>query len=458
MFPQAIGNAATWDAPLVEQIGDVVSTEARAKYNDALRHNNHDRYYGLTIWSPNINIFRDPRWGRGQETYGEDPFLTARLGTAFVRASRATTRTTSAPSPRPSTTPCTAAPSPPATRPTSIPPRTTSGTPTCPPSAPPSPKATPTPSCAPTTRIDNVPACASKMLLGDILRSDWRFHGFVTSDCDAIDDFSQPHGHHYSADHRSRLRRRHPRRHRPDCGNAYNALADAVHKSLITEAQLDVSLKRLFTARMRLGMFDPPQQGALLLDPLQRSQLAANTPNSPSAPRANPWSCSRTKTKSCPSSPKQREPSPSSARSPPRASPSKATTTPSRSIPSFPSTASKQNSAPTTSSTPKARPTSMGGEVPVPRTMLRTAAELHRCEGLKAEYFATPDFDGAPEITRTDKEIDFDWAFANPVPSLSTDTTNQTSPCAGPAPSPYPSPATYNFQSACPSATPATAK
>src|SRR5438067_6370832 len=84
MFPQAIGNAATWDAPLVERIGGVISIEGRAKYNDAIHHNMHDRYYGLTIWSPNINIFRDPRWGRGQETYGEDPFLTARLGTAFV--------------------------------------------------------------------------------------------------------------------------------------------------------------------------------------------------------------------------------------------------------------------------------------------------------------------------------------------------------------------------------------
>src|SRR6202046_3472141 len=85
MFPQAIGNAATWDAPLVNRIGTVVSTEARAKYNDAILDGNHDRYYGLTIWSPNINIFRDPRWGRGQETYGEDPFLTSRLCVAFVK-------------------------------------------------------------------------------------------------------------------------------------------------------------------------------------------------------------------------------------------------------------------------------------------------------------------------------------------------------------------------------------
>src|ERR1700728_3686028 len=84
LFPQAIGNAATWDAPLLGKIGTVVSTEARAKYNDAILHGNHDRFYGLTIWSPNINIFRDPRWGRGQETFGEDPFLTGRMGIAFV--------------------------------------------------------------------------------------------------------------------------------------------------------------------------------------------------------------------------------------------------------------------------------------------------------------------------------------------------------------------------------------
>src|ERR1700730_13007298 len=85
LFPQAIGMAATWDTPLVNQISTVISTEARAKYNEAVRNNIHSIYYGLTIWSPNINIFRDPRWGRGQETYGEDPFLTSRLGVAFVK-------------------------------------------------------------------------------------------------------------------------------------------------------------------------------------------------------------------------------------------------------------------------------------------------------------------------------------------------------------------------------------
>src|SRR6266581_8774474 len=85
VFPQAIGLAATWDTNLMSQVADVISTEARAKHHEFVRHNQHARYQGLTFWSPNINIFRDPRWGRGQETYGEDPYLTARMGVEFVK-------------------------------------------------------------------------------------------------------------------------------------------------------------------------------------------------------------------------------------------------------------------------------------------------------------------------------------------------------------------------------------
>jgi len=86
VFPQAIGLAAMWDDDFMATIADTIGTEARAKYNAAIRQNNRERYFGLTFWTPNVNIFRDPRWGRGQETYGEDPFLTARLGVAFVRS------------------------------------------------------------------------------------------------------------------------------------------------------------------------------------------------------------------------------------------------------------------------------------------------------------------------------------------------------------------------------------
>src|SRR3954470_10956394 len=259
MFPQAIGNAATWDATLVGRIGDVVSIEARAKYNDALRHNNHDRYYGLTIWSPNINIFRDPRWGRGQETYGEDPFLTARLGTAFIKGIQGN--------------------DPHYLRAVATPkhyavhsgPESTRHEADVDPTAHdlwetylPAFRATITEGHADSimcsyNAVDKVPACASKMLLGDILRADWRFDGFVTSDCDAIDDFSQPHGHHYSADHAAASAAGILAGTDLDCGTAYKALVDSVHKNQLSEAQLDVSLKRLFTARMRLGMFDPPE-------------------------------------------------------------------------------------------------------------------------------------------------------------------------------------------------------
>ena len=83
-FPQVIGMAATWDTSLVHRMGETISTEARAKYNEAMRQDHHEMFFGLTFWAPNINIFRDPRWGRGQETYGEDPFLTSRMGVAFV--------------------------------------------------------------------------------------------------------------------------------------------------------------------------------------------------------------------------------------------------------------------------------------------------------------------------------------------------------------------------------------
>src|SRR6201994_706118 len=200
LFPQAIGMAATWDAPLVNQISTVISTEARAKYNEAVRNDVHSIYYGLTIWSPNINIFRDPRWGRGQETYGEDPFLTSRLGVAFVKGLQGDDptyfRTIATPKhyavhsgPESTRHSANVDPTPHDLWDTYLP----------------AFRATITEGHADSlmcsyNAVDNVPACASKTLLGEILRGDWHFQGFVTSDCGAIGDFSEPNGHHYSAD------------------------------------------------------------------------------------------------------------------------------------------------------------------------------------------------------------------------------------------------------------------
>ncbi len=439
MFPQAIGNAATWDAPLVEQIGTVVSTEARAKYNDALAHDNHDRYYGLTIWSPNINIFRDPRWGRGQETYGEDPLLTARLGTAFVRGIQGDDpkyyRAIATPKhyavhsgPESTRHEANVDPSEHDLWDTYLP----------------AFRATITEGKADSimcayNRIDKDPACASKMLLGDILRRDWGFQGYVTSDCDAIDDFSQPHGHHYSADNEAGSAAGILAGTDLDCGSAYKSLTAAVRNHRITEAQLDITLKRLFTARMKLGMFDPPAQ-------VPFSSIPFSTVNSPEnaalALRAARESMVLLKNDA-------------------------------HILPLKPGTQTIAVIGPLAASLiglegnynaislhpilpidgitsefgadhivyAQGSPYVAGGEMPIPRTLLRTASNA---EGLTAEYFAHPGFDGAPAITRTDREIDFDWNSSNPVEP--TDTTTQGFSVRWTGTIAMPQPGTYNLQ------------
>ena len=260
LFPQAIGMAATWDAPLIHQVSTVISTEARAKYNEAVRNNVHSIYYGLTIWSPNINIFRDPRWGRGQETYGEDPFLTARLGVAFVEGlqgdDRNYFRTIATPKhyavhsgPESTRHSANIDPTPhdlwdtylPAFRATIVDAKAYSIM------------------CA-YNAVDNYPACANKMLLQTILRGDWKFQGFVTSDCGAVDDFFERKAHHTSPDKDAAAVAGIEVGTDTNCGTTYLALTDAVKRGLITEAQLDVSLKRLYLARFKLGLFDPPEK------------------------------------------------------------------------------------------------------------------------------------------------------------------------------------------------------
>jgi beta-glucosidase len=421
MFPQAIGNAATWDEPLVHGIGAVVSTEARAKYNDALAHGNHDRYFGLTIWSPNINIFRDPRWGRGQETYGEDPFLTATLGTAFVEGIQGDDphyfRAIATPKhyavhsgPESTRHEVNIVPSPHDLWDTYLV----------------AFRATITQGKADSimcayNSIDGEPACANKMLLQQILRGDWGFQGYVTSDCDAIDDFSQPKGHHYSTDHQTGSVAGIEAGTDTDCGRAYLALTDAVHNHLMPESELDVAVKRLFTARMKLGMFDPPER-------VPFSSIPFSEVNSPEhmalALRASRESMVLLKNDDH-FLPLKTDGSQTVAVIGPLAA-------------SLIALEGNYNPMPLHPVLPvdgivsefgaghvlyaEGSPYTMGGAVPVPRTILRTAKDAS-VEGLTAEYFASAGFDGAPEITRVDKQIDFDWSSANPVPSLSANTT-----------------------------------
>jgi beta-glucosidase len=420
LFPQAIGMAATWDTPLVNGMGAVVSTEARAKYNDAIRHGNHDRFYGLTIWSPNINIFRDPRWGRGQETYGEDPFLTSRLGVAFVKGIQGDD---------PNYFRAIATPKHYAVH---SGPETTRHRADVDPSEHdlwdtylPAFRATITEAKADSimcsyNAVDKVPACASKMLLADILRGDWGFQGFVTSDCDAIDDFSRKDGHHYSTDHETGSVAGILAGTDTDCGAAYLALADAVHHNLITEAQLDVPLKRLFTARMHLGMFDPPEQVPYASIPF----AVVNSPeNAALALKASRESIVLLKNDAS-FLPLKPDGSQTIAVIGPLAASRIALEGNYNAIPRSPILPIDGIAAEFGSTHvlyAEGSPYIMGGAVPVPRTLLRTAPGSS-VDGLNAEYFAGPNFDGAPAVTRVDKELDFDWAFANPVPSLSADT------------------------------------
>src|SRR5688572_17739628 len=257
-YPQAIGMAATWDTISLYRMADYSALEGRAIYNKAVElGRTKERYLGLTYWTPNINIFRDPRWGRGQETYGEDPFLTAKLGGAFVRGLQGD-----------------------------------------------DPKYLKAAACAkhyavhsgpePLRHVFNAevsnydlwdtylpafkelvvnanvagvmcaynafrkqPCCGSDELMVDILRNRWKFTGYVTSDCWAIDDFFKNHKTHPDAASASADAVLHGTD--IDCGtDAYKALVQAVRDGKITEKQIDVSLKRLFTIRFRLGMFDPP--------------------------------------------------------------------------------------------------------------------------------------------------------------------------------------------------------
>ena len=421
MFPQAIGNAATWDAPLLHSIGEVVSTEARAKYNDAIAHGNHDRYFGLTIWSPNINIFRDPRWGRGQETYGEDPFLTATLGTAFVRGIQGDDpkylRAIATPKhyavhsgPESTRHHADVDPTPHDLWDTYLP----------------AFRATITEGHADSimcayNAVDKVPACASKMLLGDILRGNWHFQGFVTSDCDAIDDIAASYGHRYATDNAAASADGILAGTDTDCGSAYLALTDAVHKGLVTEAQLDVAVKRLFTARMRLGMFDPPQQVPFSTIPYSEVD---SPEHSEMALRAARESMVLLKNEDyfLPLDPDKKQ---MIAIIGPLAA-------------SRIALEGNYNAIPLNPILPvdgiesvfgldhilyaQGSPYIPGGEVPVPRTMLRAATDS-TVEGLEGQYFSHPSFDGSPEMVRMDKEIDFNWAFANPVEPR--DTTKQ---------------------------------
>lgn len=260
VFPQAIGMAATFDTNSLHRMADYSALEGRAVYNKAVQQGRAgERYLGLTYWTPNINIFRDPRWGRGQETYGEDPFLTSMLGKAFVRgiqgedpkylkAAACAKHYAVHSGPEPSRHVDNFNPSTYDLWDTYLPAFRELVT-----------KANVAGVMCAYNAVNTQPCCASDLLMNDILRKQWNFTGYVTSDCWAIDDFFKNHKTHPDAATASADAVMHGTD--VDCGTAaFLSLVDAVKRGLISEEQINVSIKRLFTIRYRLGMFDPVEK------------------------------------------------------------------------------------------------------------------------------------------------------------------------------------------------------
>ncbi|MDR0873931.1 MAG: glycoside hydrolase family 3 C-terminal domain-containing protein, partial [Prevotellaceae bacterium] len=258
VFPQAIAMAAGWDTEAMRQMADFTATEGRAVYNTASAKGDFSIYHGLTFWTPNINIFRDPRWGRGQETYGEDPYLTANLAANFVqglqgddphylKAAACAKHFAVHSGPEHNRHEFNVSVSNYDLWDTYLPAfqklaeTGVAGF-----------------MCA-YNAFDGQPCCGSDKLMMNILRNKWKFTGYVTSDCGAIDDFYRGHKTHTDAPHAAADAVFHGTD--VDCGReAYLGLLQAVKDSIISEKDIDVSLKRLFSIRLRLGMFDPQER------------------------------------------------------------------------------------------------------------------------------------------------------------------------------------------------------
>ncbi|WP_414648282.1 glycoside hydrolase family 3 protein [Dyella sp.] len=414
VFPQAIGLAASWDTDLLAQVGDVVSTEARAKFNAAGAGHDHARYQGLTIWSPNINIFRDPRWGRGQETYGEDPFLTGRLAVAFIRGIQGDDPL----HPRAIATPkhLVAHSGPESGRhgfDVDVSAHDLEAT------YLPAFRAAITEGHAGSimcayNALHGTPACANDPLLTKLLRDDWGFKGYVVSDCDAVDDMT--HFHHYRPDNAQSSAAAIAAGTDLDCGDAYAALLTAVQKHAVAESVLDTSLERLFSARYRLGEWGKTQVdpyasiGMDQLDNASHRQLALqaalesmvllkNTRGTlpfkrnvklavigPNADTLETLEANYHGTARAPVTPLEGLRARFGAQHIRYA---------------------------------QGAPIAAGVPVPIPETALRTGKDAQ--VGLTGEYFNRLDFSGAPWASRVDRRIDFDWDHVAPLDGMHAD-------------------------------------
>jgi beta-glucosidase len=417
VFPQAIGLGATWDEELIKSVATAISDEARAKYNDAVRRDFRKRFYGLTFWSPNINIFRDPRWGRGQETYGEDPYLTSRLGVAFVRGMQGDDpkylKTIATPKhyavhSGPESLRHTFDVRPPerdledtylpAFRATIVEGKAGSVM------------------CA-YNRLNGEPLCASPRMLKEILRGAWGFSGYVVSDCDAVADIYQKHNFRKTQEEGVAVAVKTGTD--LTCGYEYRALPAAVKQGLIAEAEIDTAVKRLFEARFRLGMFDPPESVPYARIPLEVNDSPAHRELAARAARESIVLLKNEK-----DTLPLRKDLKTIAVIGPNADSLEVLLGNYNGIPSrwvTPLEGIRSKVSPETRVLDALGTTLTGDPVlPVPASAFYTTADKSE-HGLKAEYFDNKDLQGSPVATRTDAQVNFDWYTNAPVPQLPTD-------------------------------------
>ena len=403
VFPQAIGLAAAWDSDLMHRVADAISTEARAKHHEALRNGDRGRYKGLTFWSPNINIFRDPRWGRGQETYGEDPYLTARMGVEFVKGLQGNDpkyfKVISTPKhyavhsgPEPERHGFDAKTDARDLYDTYLPAFEAcireGGAYSV--------------MCA-YNRYMSDPCCANNTLK-KILRDDWKFPGYVVSDCGAVYDFYKFHNVAEGPAAASSMAVKAGTD--LECGNDYRSLIDSIKQGLVTEEEIDISLKRLFTARFKLGMFDPqemvpyaripieendsPEHRRLALEAARKSIVLLKNQNAllplkktlkkiaVIGPTADDLSVLLGNYNGVPSS----------------------YVTPLKGI---------EKKLSTQASVAYEQGCNLAEAGPIIRLVPSTVLRTGGTPGLKAEYFANRNLEGAPLLTRIDEVVDSNW-------------------------------------------------
>jgi beta-glucosidase len=409
VFPQAIGLAATFDKDLLRNVGETVSTEARAKFNMADGRKGSPRYGGLTLWSPNINIFRDPRWGRGQETYGEDPFLTATMGTAFVagvqgrdafyRKADATPKHFAAHSgPEDGRDSFHANASAHDLADTYLPAfhaLLTDGR-------------ADALMCS-YNAIDGTPSCANR-LVAETVRTAWNFKGYIVSDCDAVGNLTEYQ--HYTPDAAHGAAAALNAGVDLDCGNSYLPLKDALSQRLTTEETIDRALHRLLLARVRLGLLDPsgctPYDaiGAAELDSPEHRTLARHAAEESIVLLQNDGTL--------PLRRNQRIAVIGANADAVGILEANYHGTASHPVTQF---AGLSEALPNLRYAQGAL-LAEGVAAPIPRTALRVASEQGAASGLRAEYFSNDSFTGTPAVTGVVPTVDLDLDRVAPSPQL----------------------------------------